>query len=298
MNHSFFSLMLVWVALSATALAQLENVVVELDMTGVTIPESASTVVVQVFAPGNAGDPMGPTPPNGDILFIGGNDTHSSPGFLASASCGLTIGADPTTIGMFPNVTYLIAVNDLAGTTVLSQGDPTFVEKGTSLACFDSNPDGDATTDDQECAENAYAREFSLDGIVGDLEVGSILVGVDTAIEGNNPFGGPAGTPPVFDGEIPVVVNFFFDTSVADITIDSLGPVTTPDVSVPTAIVVTKTGCLLGDVNGDQTVNLLDVAPFVQAIANSKFSCEADINEDGSVDLLDVGPFIDLLAGP
>ena len=51
----------------------------------------------------------------------------------------------------------------------------------------------------------------------------------------------------------------------------------------------------LGDLNGDGTVDLLDVAPFVDAIIAGTFVCEGDINEDGVVDLLDVQPFIDIL---
>ena len=53
--------------------------------------------------------------------------------------------------------------------------------------------------------------------------------------------------------------------------------------------------CILGDLNGDGVVNLLDVAGFVEAITTGEFVCEADINEDGAVNLVDVGPFIDLL---
>ena len=51
----------------------------------------------------------------------------------------------------------------------------------------------------------------------------------------------------------------------------------------------------IGDLSGDGEITLLDVAPFVQAIQDGKFNCEADINEDGNVDLLDVNPFITLL---
>ena len=54
---------------------------------------------------------------------------------------------------------------------------------------------------------------------------------------------------------------------------------------------------ILGDVNGDGVVNLLDVAPFVDAISTGTFVPEADINQDGVVNLLDVNPFIDLLSG-
>lgn len=54
---------------------------------------------------------------------------------------------------------------------------------------------------------------------------------------------------------------------------------------------------LLGDMNQDGEVNLLDVAPFVDAISGGNFQAEADINQDGTVDLLDVAPFVDILIG-
>ena len=50
-----------------------------------------------------------------------------------------------------------------------------------------------------------------------------------------------------------------------------------------------------GDINGDGSVDLLDVAPFVEAITAGGFLAVADINQDGIVDLLDVQPFIELL---
>lgn len=54
---------------------------------------------------------------------------------------------------------------------------------------------------------------------------------------------------------------------------------------------------LLGDLNGDGVVNLLDVAPFVDAVSNGDYVPEADINGDGVVNLLDVEPFVALLSG-
>ena len=54
---------------------------------------------------------------------------------------------------------------------------------------------------------------------------------------------------------------------------------------------------LLGDVNCDGAVNLLDVEPFVDLISSGGFSEKADINRDDTVDLLDVEPFVDLLVG-
>ena len=54
-------------------------------------------------------------------------------------------------------------------------------------------------------------------------------------------------------------------------------------------------GVLLGDVNLDGAVNLLDVGPFIELLNTGDFQAEADINMDGAVNLLDVDPFIDLL---
>ena len=52
---------------------------------------------------------------------------------------------------------------------------------------------------------------------------------------------------------------------------------------------------LLGDVNCDGVVDLLDIAPFVDLIVNGEFSEKADFNLDSVVDLLDVAPFVDAL---
>lgn len=54
---------------------------------------------------------------------------------------------------------------------------------------------------------------------------------------------------------------------------------------------------LLGDVNCDGAVNLLDVLPFVEILASGEFVAKADINQDSMVNLTDVGPFVDLLNG-
>lgn len=63
------------------------------------------------------------------------------------------------------------------------------------------------------------------------------------------------------------------------------------------AIAVWTPPVLLGDVNRDCAVNLLDIGLFVALIQNSEFDSAADINGDGVVSLLDVGPFVDLLTG-
>ena len=54
-------------------------------------------------------------------------------------------------------------------------------------------------------------------------------------------------------------------------------------------------GVLLGDVNCDGIVDLLDIGPFIALLVAEEFSAKADINEDGVVDLLDIGPFVALI---
>ena len=53
---------------------------------------------------------------------------------------------------------------------------------------------------------------------------------------------------------------------------------------------------LLGDVNRDCNVNLLDVTPFINVLNSGGFQAEADLNQDGAVDLVDVDLFVALLS--
>ena len=56
-------------------------------------------------------------------------------------------------------------------------------------------------------------------------------------------------------------------------------------------------GLLLGDVNIDGVVNLLDVDFFIDRLGTGTYQAEADCNEDGVVNLLDVDFFIAILGG-
>lgn len=56
-------------------------------------------------------------------------------------------------------------------------------------------------------------------------------------------------------------------------------------------------GLRRGDINLDGSVDLLDVAPFVEILNLGVFQSEADINCDDAVDTTDIAPFVDLLAG-
>lgn len=66
-----------------------------------------------------------------------------------------------------------------------------------------------------------------------------------------------------------------------------------PDIGAAVADVLGNV--VFGDTNGDGSVNLLDVAPFVDAVGGGPFIPQADVNCDGVVNLLDVDPFIVLL---
>ena len=67
--------------------------------------------------------------------------------------------------------------------------------------------------------------------------------------------------------------------------------------SIATNIQFAISAGILGDVNCDGSIDLLDVGPFIDTILNGEFDPKADINQDTFVDLLDVGPFVDLLTG-
>ena len=53
---------------------------------------------------------------------------------------------------------------------------------------------------------------------------------------------------------------------------------------------------LLGDVNRDDVVNFLDIAPFITLLSSNTFQVEADINGDQDVNFLDIAPFITMLS--
>ena len=52
---------------------------------------------------------------------------------------------------------------------------------------------------------------------------------------------------------------------------------------------------LLGDVNCDGFVNLLDVQPFVNELSMNAFNEKADMNGDGVLDLLDIDLFVEAI---
>ena len=54
---------------------------------------------------------------------------------------------------------------------------------------------------------------------------------------------------------------------------------------------------LLGDINCDGVVNLLDVDPFIELLSTGSFSPKGDFDGDGQITLLDVSGFVSALSG-
>ena len=86
-------------------------------------------------------------------------------------------------------------------------------------------------------------------------------------------------------------------TSIGEIVVNNLGAGQLAGEIVDNIQVWVQSSFLLGDVNLDGQVTLLDVQPFVDRIAQGEFQEEADTNQDGAVNLLDVNSFVILLTG-
>ena len=122
--------------------------------------------------------------------------------------------------------------------------------------------------------------------------------------------------PHGMDNRVALMINDGSGSFELDLVIDSgVSPIeaiigdfdgdSTPDAAVIHSIQQTVvsmffscegTSPLLGDINLDNVVNLLDVDPFVDRLLTNTFQAEADINQDQVVDLLDVVPFVELLS--
>ena len=54
---------------------------------------------------------------------------------------------------------------------------------------------------------------------------------------------------------------------------------------------------ILGDINGDGILNILDIVLMINMILDNEYSIVADVNEDGAVDILDVVIMVNILVG-
>jgi hypothetical protein len=141
-------------------------------------------------------------------------------------------------------------------------------------------------------ADNPFeGGESSADILVTDVISGDTLL-LSTVFHSTSTNGPPPnGNQELFDDTFTAI------GTLTRLIFSSTSPSNSPSGGILIdAVDVVEAACLLGDMNLDSAINLLDVAPFVAAITNGEYICEADINEDLSVDLLDVAPFVMILS--
>ena len=67
-------------------------------------------------------------------------------------------------------------------------------------------------------------------------------------------------------------------------------------VTIPVSLLVLDNNGLLGDVNGDGVLNVLDVVTLVNIILNNDdYILEGDMNQDGALDVLDIVTLVNII---
>lgn len=214
-------------------------------------------------------------------------------GVSTSIFGGQTISVENLTNSIINDDTEIIGTNLIGGMNVesfdsfenLGDGDFEFViglqcvdpfngtlSDGTQIGTLSLGvgaviPDGDPVEFGPHEVNSAFLNSFDSDG-------NSVVSFTVTSLD---PFAGG-----VWSGSFSLASGNFVPDSVVRIELHILGTLLNTTI--------------LGDVNLDGVVNLLDVGPFVDLISNAEFQTEADIDGNGNVDLLDVGPFVDLLS--
>jgi hypothetical protein len=69
------------------------------------------------------------------------------------------------------------------------------------------------------------------------------------------------------------------------------------DISLSNGLIDDGTGCLLGDVNGDSVLNVLDVVGTVNAVLGGDYNACIDVNSDGTLNVLDIVLLVNLILG-
>lgn len=149
----------------------------------------------------------------------------------------------------------------------------------------------------------SFANDGQLYGFgiaSGSVDVGLIRIDIETTIaEDVDPKLGSSGFFPVQGLGVAADGNIYGSTldQLVQVNLDGtivpIGSASYADVRGIAGVAAV----LLGDVNCDQVVNLLDVEPFVETLGSAEFNTKADINRDGVVNLLDVSGFVDLING-
>ena len=54
---------------------------------------------------------------------------------------------------------------------------------------------------------------------------------------------------------------------------------------------------MLGDLDADGYVNIIDVVELVQIVLNSQYDAAGDMNDDGSTNVVDIVSLVDIILG-
>ena len=104
-----------------------------------------------------------------------------------------------------------------------------------------------------------------------------------------------SGEGKFFPPQIYLVGDLPYDLDIADFNNDGLLDIAALSEDSENVTILFNDGILVGDINCDGSINLLDIDPFVALLISEQFDPSADINEDGAVNLLDVQPFANLI---
>ena len=68
------------------------------------------------------------------------------------------------------------------------------------------------------------------------------------------------------------------------------------DINIPVSLTVTDDDTLLGDINGDGELNVLDVVSMVSIILDTgEYNQSGDLNQDGELNVLDVVVLVNII---
>ncbi len=224
--------------------------------------------------------------PNGTLNLNDGSFTSDSVSFIGGGSFNFNSGTlhVGTYIGNLVNEAGTLAPGQSAGSTTI----------------FGSYTQEEDASLEIEIGGPGVGTQFDFVNVTGNVFLdGQLQLAL---INGFVPSGAQSFTIFNVGGGNPIG---FFDNAGDNQRVDTVGGegsflvrygVTSPN---PTQIILSEfePSFILGDINGDGIVSLLDVAPFVALLTSGEFNPAADINQDGVVSLLDVAPFVSLLTG-
>jgi hypothetical protein len=120
------------------------------------------------------------------------------------------------------------------------------------------------------------------------IYVGHTICGADTDTLGEKQWS--------FDWQAP-------DTDIGDIDLylaslaTNHNHSTSGDHTYTQVITLSYNEVILGDINGDEILNVLDIVLMINMILANDYNIVADVNEDGSVSILDVVIMVNILVG-